>query len=846
MDNLFAAIQATPIIDHHAHNLLQSSVVDEYDLLSMTSEASGPALWHSTSTLAHFRAVRQLARVLGCDESWLAVQKAIQVERAKADDVWARRCFEGIETALIDDGLNPSDVHPYQWHDRLTRSKCKRIVRIERVAETLINNALDQHRDSSTIFEPIDIVADFNKTITDALHDPNVAGFKSVICYRTGLAIPRDVDDLSTHAILVMKELAVSSKKVSFARLEHETLNPFFVHLTAIAIETGQKKKPFQFHTGLGDNDINLGLSNPSHLQPFIQHYPTVQIVLLHASYPFTMEAGYLASVYENVYLDIGEVFPFVSQDGQEKVIRDALELCPAVKLTWSTDGHWFPETYLLAVIQVREGLSKVLADFVRRQALTVAQAITMVEAILFNTSNDLYQLNLTLRPYSKTMMSNSTTELFQLQQFLDNHPFVKFLRLQWVDYSSILRVRILPIKQALKLCRGNEYVGVARAVLGALPIDVIAPGFGPTGKYNICPQYPSLRRGTRENTATLQCEFRESNGEEVPICPRTVLRKQVEKAKANDLTLMIGTEIEVVFMRVDLDSDKPRYTGKPANTGGHNWSSARALQNDRMLDMLESIIDIFEQTGIELQQYHPESCPGQYEFVLAPLPPLQAIDALIAARDIISTIASNATLRATLVPKPIAEGAGTGAHFHLSIEPATHWTSFFAGVLKHLRAIAAFTHPSEASYERVQDGAWAGGTWVCWGTQNREAPVRRIESSHFEIKCVDGLANPYFALAAIIAAGVGGVVSEERLEMKDCSAQPGELSAEQRAALGIRENLPGSLREALVCLRQDPELRSWLGEDVVNNYITVKKAEREMLEKMKPEERRRWLIEYY
>ena len=852
MDSLHSAIQSTPIIDHHAHNLLQASAIDGYDLLSMTSEASGPALWHSTSTLAHIRAVKQLARILGCDKTWPAVQEAIKLERVKPGDAWARRCFEGIETVLIDDGLNPSDVYPYRWHDRLTRSSCKRIIRIERIAETLINNALEKHRNTSAVFDPTDVVGDFSKTIADALDNPNVAGFKSVICYRTGLAIPKDVNDLSGNAIKVMQELAASSKVVAFARLEHEILSPFFVHLTAIAIESSQRKKPFQFHTGLGDNDLNLGLSNPSHLQPFIHHYPTVPIVLLHASYPFTTEAGYLASVYENVYLDIGEVFPFVSQDGQERVIRDALELCPAVKLTWSTDGHWFPETYLLAVIQVREGLAKVLGDFVRREALTVTQAITIVEAILFKTSNELYQLNLDLKPFPKdvavfrTIPSDSSRNFHQLQTFMDEHPCVKFLRLQWVDYTALLRVRILPIKQALKLCREKKYVGITKAVLGLLQVDETVPGFGSTGEYNLCPQYSSLRQGNRKNTSTLQCEFQEHGGEQVTICPRTILRKQVEKATANDINFLVGSEIEVVFMRVDLDSPKPIYTEQPVNTGGHNWSSARALQSDKMLDMIESIVEMFEKTGIELQQFHSESSPGQYEFILAPLPPLQAVDTLVAARDIISTIASNASLRATLFPKPAPGGPGTGAHFHMSIEPSSHWESFYAGVLEHLRAISAFTYPNEASYERVQDGVWAGGTWVCWGTQNRETPLRRIESSHFEIKCIDGLANPYLAIAAIITAGVGGVLSNKALRIKDCLAQPGELSPDQRAELGITEKLPKSIREALDSLSTDRELCELLGEEVVKTYITIKEEEDKMLKAMEPKERRRWLIERY
>ena len=61
-----------------------------------------------------------------------------------------------------------------------------------------------------------------------------------------------------------------------------------------------------------GDNDINLDLSNPAHLQGFVEEYHELIIVLLHASYPYTTQAGYLASVYENTFLDIGEVFPFL------------------------------------------------------------------------------------------------------------------------------------------------------------------------------------------------------------------------------------------------------------------------------------------------------------------------------------------------------------------------------------------------------------------------------------------------------------------------------------------------------------------------------------------------------
>lgn len=118
MEALFEAVYRTPIIDHHAHNLLLLEELSAHEFLSITTEAAGPALAHTGSTLAHMRAVKQLAQVLNCKPTWKVVQKRIDDERNKPDDAWSRRCFEGIETVLVDDGLDGNIVHPYEWHDR--------------------------------------------------------------------------------------------------------------------------------------------------------------------------------------------------------------------------------------------------------------------------------------------------------------------------------------------------------------------------------------------------------------------------------------------------------------------------------------------------------------------------------------------------------------------------------------------------------------------------------------------------------------------------------------------------------------------------------------------------------
>lgn len=135
-----------------------------------------------------------------------------------------------------------------------------------------------------------------------------------------------------------------------------------------------------QFHTGLGDNDITLARSSPAHMQTLIKAYPDAPIVLLHSSYPYTRDAGYLAATYPNVFVDFGEVFPFISAEGQLSVVRQMLELCPTNKIMWSSasrvdykatryvlffvvivaDGHWWPESYYLGALQAREALYRV------------------------------------------------------------------------------------------------------------------------------------------------------------------------------------------------------------------------------------------------------------------------------------------------------------------------------------------------------------------------------------------------------------------------------------------------------------------------------------------------------
>jgi glutamine synthetase len=263
-------------------------------------------------------------------------------------------------------------------------------------------------------------------------------------------------------------------------------------------------------------------------------------------------------------------------------------------------------------------------------------------------------------------------------------------------------------------------------------------------------------------------------------------------------------------------------------------------------MDAVEEIVALLEQSQIELQQFHPESAPGQIEIVTGPLPPLEAVDALVASRDIIYSVAERHGLKATFVPKPYPMACGTGAHVHMSVAPEQQHPAFYAGILKHLRGITAFTYSNAASYERMQDSVWSGGRHVAWGTQNRETPLRKIDRAHWELKTLDGLANPYLAMAAVLGAGLHGILHREPLAIRDCDGDPALLDPAARARLGIDQRLPDGILDALQCLDRDAALGDILGGPCVRTYLAVKRAESDMLLAMSEGSRRAFLLDRY
>lgn len=256
---------------------------------------------------------------------------------------------------------------------------------------------------------------------------------------------------------------------------------------------------------------------------------------------------------------------------------------------------------------------------------------------------------------------------------------------------------------------------------------------------------------------------------------------------------------------------------------------------------ILREIGDSLRASGIPLQLLHAEAAPGQYEVVTGPLSPLDAADTLIFTREIITHVAAKHGLHATFAPRPFMNSAGSSAHTNISVhssksakvadELSTHEAAFLAGVLDHLPAVAAFTLPTYASYKRVEDGVWSGGTYVSYGTENREAPVRLTNlaspsSRRFELRFIDGTANPHLALSAVLGAALVGIKAGQALELQDCKEKSAaEMTEEERRAMGITKRLPLSVEEAAKNLKEDKVLTEVLGEDMVRAFLSVSKT---------------------
>ena len=155
-------------------------------------------------------------------------------------------------------------------------------------------------------------------------------------------------------------------------------------------------------------------------------------------------------------------------------------------------------------------------------------------------------------------------------------------------------------------------------------------------------------------------------------------------------------------------------------------------------------------------------------------------------------------------------------------------YASFLQGLLTHLPSTCIFTLPTPFSYARAIDGIWSGGTYVAWGRDNRETPVRLCgrgaddPNLNFEVKCLDATANPYLAISALLAAGLDGVKNGAQLEVGMCQVPPYLMTDVERAKKGVTKRLPLNVEDARDALRSNEVIQKALGEELVEKFLAV------------------------
>ena len=416
-------------------------------------------------------------------------------------------------------------------------------------------------------------------------------------------------------------------------------------------------------------------------------------------------------------------------------------------------------------------------------------------------------------------------------------------------DSNGIMRGKRLPVGQLERVLREGLAICDVFWVLTIDESDLVrrpatAAGYFPTERTG----YPDIIARAdlstlrvvpwHDGTAFVLCDWRlPHEAGPVPLDPRHVLRTVVERGRAMGFDAYSALELEFYLLRETPGSvlDRHPWELTPLEPRPSTYGVVMGARQEPVARLIRESMLAY---GIPVEACNPETGPGQFEINLRYGPSLRAADDAFLFKSGVKELAAQQELLATFMAKPNSDWAGNSCHAHMSLrtldgDPAFHddtaphgvselMRHFVGGVLASMPDLTALMAPTPNSYRRYTPYSWAGTT-ATWGVDNRSTGLRAIvegpAGTRLEHRQPGGDANPYLVTAAMLAAGLHGI--ENGIEPPEpvgsdvygMSTPPGTA-------------LPRSLAAAVDLLEGSTTARQWLGDDFVDHYVELKRAE--------------------
>jgi glutamine synthetase len=358
-------------------------------------------------------------------------------------------------------------------------------------------------------------------------------------------------------------------------------------------------------------------------------------------------------------------------------------------------------------------------------------------------------------------------------------------------------------------------------------------------GDLHATPDPATLRRAAwLERTAIVLCDVEREGQGPVEVAPRTILRRQLERAARRGLSVLVGSELEFFLFR---DGYAAAHAKGFRNLAHHHHyvEDYHVLSGTFAEPVIGAIRRGVDASGIPVEFSKGEWGPGQHEINLRYAPALEMADRHVVYKLAAKEIAAAAGCSLTFMAKFQEDLAGSSLHVHLSLADARgrpvfpgdgeldgspvrasdsfRW--FLGGCLAHARELALFLAPNPNSYKRYRRGTFAP-TGIAWSYDNRTAGFRvvgRGDSLRIECRIPGADANPYLAYAALLAAGLAGL---------EARREPGPAFRGDVYAASDLPQIPRSLGEALAELERSRFAREAFGDAVVDHYLHFVRSE--------------------